>query len=351
MKILQIIDSLHAGGAERMAVTYANLLQKKGIDSFLCCTREEGLLKDSIDSGVGYVFLEKKSALDLKAVFRLKKFIADHQIEIVHAHGTSFFTATIQKILRPKLKLVWHDHNGERPSQLKSSNRILFYSSTFFDSIISVNPELQKWAKKNLKTKKNYYLPNFVRAFKVTQKENSSLNKLICLANLREPKNHFILVKAFKKVNESFPNIELLLVGADYHDTYSKELKELIAAENLHDQVMILGKQKNILELLKQADLGILSSDSEGLPMALLEYGQVGLPVVCTRVGQCEEVVGTYGKLVTAGDVAGLANAILEYLKSPDEMRKDAALFQRRVNTNYTENAIFPKLQEIYENL
>lgn len=60
MRILQIIDSLDAGGAERMAVQIANELQIAGHESHLCATRREGLLKKTINSEVGYLFIEKK---------------------------------------------------------------------------------------------------------------------------------------------------------------------------------------------------------------------------------------------------------------------------------------------------
>ncbi|WNH09649.1 hypothetical protein [Thalassobellus suaedae] len=66
MNVLQLIDSLHAGGAERVALNYANALVPKIETSYLCATREEGLLKESLSKDVPYIFLNKKSALDLK---------------------------------------------------------------------------------------------------------------------------------------------------------------------------------------------------------------------------------------------------------------------------------------------
>ncbi len=72
MRVLQLIDSLRPGGAERMAVSYANLLHKKEQGSYICCTRGEGELKDQLSPEIGYLFLNKRSTLDIKAVTKLR---------------------------------------------------------------------------------------------------------------------------------------------------------------------------------------------------------------------------------------------------------------------------------------
>ena len=72
MRIVQLIDSLEAGGAERMAVNLANGLAKQVEFSGLVCTRKEGLLLAQIRAEVNYFFMAKKSALDLTALFRLR---------------------------------------------------------------------------------------------------------------------------------------------------------------------------------------------------------------------------------------------------------------------------------------
>jgi hypothetical protein len=91
MKVLQLIDSLEAGGAERVAVNYANGLLDIVDASYLCATRAEGLLKGELNKDVGYLFLNKKTTLDSKAIKLLYQFIKDEKIQIVHAHGSSFF--------------------------------------------------------------------------------------------------------------------------------------------------------------------------------------------------------------------------------------------------------------------
>ena len=85
MRILQIIDSLEAGGAERMAVNYANALVDTIEFSGLVATRKEGALLDQMNSNVSYMCLNKKGTFDLKAIFVLRKFVKGNK-EIGRAH-------------------------------------------------------------------------------------------------------------------------------------------------------------------------------------------------------------------------------------------------------------------------
>ena len=83
MRIVQVIDSLEAGGAEKMAVSYANALATTIDFSGIVTTRREGVLQSQLDINVSYLFLNKKSTLDYSAVFRLKKYCKKHIVLIL----------------------------------------------------------------------------------------------------------------------------------------------------------------------------------------------------------------------------------------------------------------------------
>ena len=132
LRVLQIIDSLQAGGAERIAVSYANGLSKFGVTSFICATRDEGPLVNTIHHSVGYVYLNRKSTFDGKAVLKLRAYIVSNKIDIIHAHSTSYFIAILVKLLLPKVKIVWHDHYGNSELLSQRSKRILHFCSKHF---------------------------------------------------------------------------------------------------------------------------------------------------------------------------------------------------------------------------
>jgi glycosyltransferase involved in cell wall biosynthesis len=349
MRVLQLIDSLEAGGAERMAVSLANALIDKAERSYLCTTRIEGPLKESLHHDVGYIFLSKKRTFDLKALFRLRKFVKKNGIQFIHAHTTSFFFATLLKMVYPGVKLIWHEHHGEKVNSKILDHKALYFSSFFFHKIITVNEGLKQWCLNNLKTKHVTYLPNFVDVEIYDLDEKNRMKTIICLANLRDPKNHMNLLKAYKIVHSKFPEWKLQLVGQDNKDSYSEEIKEFVKVNQLINGVEFLGSRTDTIRLLSKVSIGVLSSDSEGLPMALLEYGASNLAVVVTRVGYCKEVVGNSGKLIPANDPLALANSITLYIENEKQRLEDAYGFHQHIRNEYSLNSTMPKLMSIYK--
>ncbi len=350
MKILHLIDSLNAGGAERMAVTYANALVQRGEEVWLWSTREKGVLKDSIGDKVTYSFLNRKGTVGIKALGKARKEIKKEGIQLIHAHSTSFFFATLLKLVCPGVKLVWHDHHGNRSLTKKSDNKLLISCSRFFDAVFVVNTSLKEWHLKHLKNKQVRYIPNFVSNSNL-QLESNRKNTIICVANLRNPKDHETLIDAFSIIYKTFPHWQLLLAGKDKNDAYSQKLTEKIATHQLEEAVFILGERNDTTTLLQIASIGVLSSAMEGLPLALLEYGIAGLAVVTTDVGHCKEVVQDYGKVVPPKDAEALAEALKAYIQDDGLRQTDAIAFQKHILQNYTEDAVIPKVMEMYRKL
>ncbi len=344
MRVLQLIDTLHTGGAERVAVNMANALSSHIDKSYLCTTREEGLLKESLDKDVGYLFLNKKKTIDFKAIKKLKQFVKQEQIQVIHAHSSSYFLATIIKLLYPKLKIVWHDHYGNSEFLNVRPTKIIKQCSLFFSHIFSVNRLLEDWAKTNLKSKAVSYLPNFAvknESSPVTTLQGEPNKRILHLANLRVQKDHLTLLEAFKIVKEKYPDWTLHCVGKDFEDDYSKTIKETVKTLNLENNVFIYGSKPDVSHILKQATIGVLSSESEGLPIALLEYGLAGLPVVATKVGECETVItnNENGLLVNPKASEALCQALRYYIENDTKRDEMALSYSKTITANYSANA------------
>ena len=354
--VLQLIDSLDGGGAERVSLNLANALSlEEGIESFLCATRRGGILEPFIDNKVGFIILNKKSLLDIKAIYRLIKFVKKNNIKIIHAHATSFLMAVIVKFFT-NIKVVWHDHNGFRDKGFKKHNLIIKISSIFFNAVFCVNKSLKNWSKENLYVSSSniVYLENFPEIYVFNKELNLNGNKnnrIVCLANLRWQKDHLTLFEAFKEILKSYPNWHLLLVGQDKNDSYSNLLKTFIETNNLENSIHILGSRSDTADILINSTIGVLSSKSEGLPVALLEYGLAKLPVVCTNVGECEEVLenGKYGKLVPPQNSKLLTNAFLELIENQDKREGFANSFYNHILKNYSKNSVIKKVVNIYK--
>lgn len=307
MRIVQVIDSLETGGAERMAVNYANALAGSIEFSGLITTRGEGGLKNQIDERVRYLFLKKKHTLDFGAAFRLKRFCVENNIDYIHAHSTSYFVAVLVKIMRPQTRIIWHDHNGMSENLSKREYFPLNIASLLFAGIIVVNFQLKRWAQRKLHCRHIIYLSNFTylseNLHRETQLSGVEGKRILMLANLREQKDHFMLAKVAKRMKESHPDWTFHLVGKDFNDDYAAKIKQEIRTANLTDTVFLYGSRNDTDAIISQCDIAILTSNSEGLPVALLEYGLHSRPVVVTSVGQIPNIVsdGVNGFMVASG--------------------------------------------------
>lgn len=356
LRVLQLIDSLEAGGAERVAVNIANALVNKVQLSCLCATRKEGLLKHSIKTEVSYLFLNKKSTLDYASINKLKSYIVTNKINIIHAHSSSFFLATLIKYLLPQraIKVIWHDHYGNSEFLEKRKSIILKLFSKSFSKILSVNRELVKWSKTYLNHKNVMYLPNFVvqeSSKPITYLKGNVNKRIICLANLRPQKDHFTLLKAFEKISKKYPSWSLHLVGKDFNDIYSNQLRKLVKELDIKEYVFFYGSCQDIGHILSQSTIGVLSSESEGLPLSLLEYGLAGLPVIATDVGECANVIGRKNKngfFVKTKDFRGIYLAICELIENENLRHSMAVAYKNHVNDNYSQSSAVGKLINVY---
>lgn len=349
MRIVQLIDSLEAGGAERMAVNYANVLADEIEFSGLAATRKEGALLSQINSNVSYLFLNKKKQLDFGAVLRLRSFVLKNKISHVQAHSTSFFLAFLLKLTLPSIKLIWHYHYGN--NKILPKKRIIIFRIVmpFFIGVVAVNKNLRLWIENNLKSKNSIYLPNFPVKTKVSEDKSHLLGiegkRIVSLANLREDKNHFLLLEVAKELKKTHPDWTFHLIGKDFDDDYANQIKKIIKECDLENNVFFYGSKQDVENILNQASIAVLTSKSEGLPVALLEYGLNKKAVVVTHVGEIPTIIknGKNGFIVDA-ERADLFYQSLVYLIENESLRTDfgKALYDT-IQADYTDKSVLKK--------
>lgn len=347
MRTVQIIDSLEIGGAEKMAINYANALSVTNEFSGLVATRAEGKLKNKLSNSVSYLFLKKKSAIDFGAVFRLRKYCKENQVEFIQPHSSSYFTALLVKFVYPKVKIIWHDHNGLSEFISSEKSFALKIASFFFKGIIVVNYKLKEWAEKELHCKKVIYLPNFTTIDTATSAETilkgASGKRILCLANLRDQKNHFLLLEVAENTKQSHPDWTFHLVGKDFEDDYSANVKASIVHKNLEENVFIYGSKNDIKNIINQSEIAILTSKSEGLPIALIEYGLSRMPVVSTKVGEIPLIIkdGINGFIVDANDAGLFYQKVVRFITEIDlRAQMGDSLYQTVIENNSEEGVI-----------
>lgn len=349
MRIIQIIDSLEAGGAERMAVNYANTLATGVEFSGLIATRKEGALLNQIHPSVSYLFLNKKRQLDFGALYRLHSFVKKNKVTHIHAHSTSFFLAFLLKMIRPSITIIWHDHYGNNEFLAVRPHFVLKLTASFFCGIIAVNQKLKSWSELKLKARNVIYLPNFpvkeTNAVDATKLMGMEGKRVVSLANLREQKNHFLLLEIAKKLKKSNPDWTFHLVGKDFEDEYSFQIKKLIIEFDLVNNVFLYGSKLDVENILNQASIAILTSQSEGLPVALLEYGLNKKAVVVTSIGEIGSIVenNTNGFIVDSNNSDLFYNAILKLVEDKKLRLEFGNALYSTIQGNYTAESVLKK--------
>lgn len=359
MRIVQIIDSLDAGGAERMAVNLANVLSKEIAFSGLIATRKEGLLKESIYENVSYFFSNRKQLLDVSALKEISNYVKANDIQIIHAHATSWFVAVLIKFLNPKCKLIWHDHYGNSEFLDNRPYRLIRLLSYKFDGIISVNDKLKKWAIKRLRVSKIVYLSNFFSPTNTTELISPLFGvdgkRIICLANLRPQKGHHFLLNIAKEIIKDNPEWTFHLIGENSNKAYLQEIQKRIVEENLSQNVFIYGSRIDIGAILNASTIGILTSASEGLPLAMLEYGFFKLPVIVTAVGEIPNVISNEneGIVVPYGQTDIFVKELQNLINFPDKRKKMGEIWSAKCYLEYGAQHFLKKylsfINEIYK--
>ena len=164
--------------------------------------------------------------------------------------------------------------------------------------------------------------------------------KVVMPATLLPLKAHVVAIKAVAKLAEKGLDIILWICGDvpnNLSADYKNQLISLCNELKIQDRIFFLGWRNDVLAIMKQADVMMLTSNTEGLPRSILEAMALGKPVIATRVGGIPELIRNDidGILVEKGDFNAAAESLLR-LRSPSIRRKMGLIAQERVKVEFT---------------
>jgi N-acetyl-alpha-D-glucosaminyl L-malate synthase BshA len=199
-------------------------------------------------------------------------------------------------------------------------------------------------------------IPNFVNCDVFRPAESHRRRKefapgdekvLVHLSNFRPVKRIPDVIEIFSLVRREIP-AKLLMIGDGPERTTAEWL---VRQKALTHDVIFMGKQNQVQELLGLADVMLLPSDLESFGLAALEGMACGVPAVCSRIGGVPEVIsdGVEGFLVEARDVQTMAQRALEILTDPGRHERMAAAARQRALTQFCASRIIPMYEELYE--
>jgi colanic acid/amylovoran biosynthesis glycosyltransferase len=290
----------------------------------------------------------------------LKQFIIDNKIEAVLAEYGPTGHAIRNVCLEAGVPLIVHFH-GYDAYEDKTLIKHNQYKELFAaaEAIIVVSKDMKKQLLElGAPPEKLKYIPYGIdlNQFNGAEPQNAS-PVFVAVGRFVDKKAPHLTLLAFKKVLEKVPEARLKMFGTG--DLY-EACCQLTKALQMNHAVSFKGSRSSheIASEMRQArgfiqhSLRTNSGDSEGTPVAVLEAGASGLPVVSTRHGGIPDVVidGQTGLLFDEGDINGMANAILKVAQYPilaGEMGRKA---QIRIRENFNMGKSIQALSEVIEN-
>lgn len=278
--------------------------------------------------------------------------------DIIHIHssfGASFYRKLpfiwLSSIL--KKPIINHIHGSEMDKFYISASKIKkkLVENTYnkCQILICLSEELQKKLEKIQLKSEVRLVENFsIFPDKVLKKENKDSVTVLYLGFIIKMKGSFDIPQIISEVVKSIPNINFVIAGSGDDEELKKELEDM----NLKNYTTLPGwvDEEEKKELLKTADLFLLPSYSEGMPMSILEAMGYGLPIVASSVGGIPQLIknNENGLLITPGDIEGFAQAIIMILKN-DNLKKDMGLNSHSIAKNkFSKSAHIEKILDIY---
>lgn len=337
-KIMFHLNSLGKGGAERVVSLLANEFVKSGVEVVIATewySEEEYDLEPQVKRiHAGLSEAEENSSRIAKQWFRIKnlrKVLLQEKPDVlisfcVKANYRAMMASTGTGI--PVIVSVRNDPKIDYVGKANCLMNKLFLNRAV--GCVFQTREAQQFFDEVLQ-KKSIIICNPVNEKYLKAERKPAAKKIVCVGRLVAQKNQMLLVNAFEKILEKYPEYHLYLYGDGSDDECKDELIRYVAANELKGNIHFMGLSSTLESDMADAAMFVLPSNYEGMPNALMEAMALGLPVISTDCpcGGSRYWIepGVTGQLVPVKDVDTMAKAIQFYIQNPekaDEMGTNA---------------------------
>ena len=140
------------------------------------------------------------------------------------------------------------------------------------------------------------------------------------------------------------------MVGKNYGDDYYDSIIKSISNKNLENSIFLYGLRRDIKNILKQSDIGVLTSKNEGLPISILEYGLAKLPVVITNSCNSANLI-VKRAVASDNDFNKFSDIILELIENTEVRIKISNNLQKNISNHFSEKYFMQELKNIYNKI
>jgi glycosyltransferase involved in cell wall biosynthesis len=360
--VILFIPTLITGGAEKLVVDLAVNMDRSAFD--VCVAAVSGIAPEGAAPNEFCSVIKKNHipVYDLKGknkfetALNIRRLLREKRPDVVHTNlSTVLYVMFFAALYDTKVR-VFTFHNVA--SLTASGFKKRLYEFAF--KILNFTPvAICDFVKKTIA--EEYRLPpaqipciyNGVDTKAFSPRDEARVHKpadrpveFVSTGILYHLKNHKLLIDAFAKTEMTHPAIHLTILG---DGELREELERQIAAYGLADKINILGITDHVADFLNPADIYVMSSDLEGLPISVLEAMACGLPIIATAAGGVVDIVknGENGIVTPTGDVAALSDAMIEMIEN-DALRKAFGETSRKRALEYDIRHCVEKYQKLY---
>ena len=295
----------------------------------------------------------------LKGLWRLWNLLHREQFDVIETftHDSNMLALPFAWAARVPVRIATHHGIVAGISLWREKLHAWMINHDIAHCIVAVSAlTRQKLLEEGIRGDRIVVIPNGIVPLRVEGVNKSEVRKeagvgaddpfLLAVGRLVYSKAHEILIASMPAVLKRFPNAKVGICG---DGVLRSRLEQQIQSLGLSNSVKLLGHSDHVAKFLAGADIFVMPSLWEGLPIALLEAMSAGLPVIATNVEGVEEVVteGKNGLLVPVGDIRALSDAILRLLADPQLRYKMGIASKKKVLASYTVDQMCEKYLEL----
>jgi len=360
--VLHLIDSFRQGGSESQALNlYLEMMCSQEFDVKLACLDRSGplLMRLPLEERLRIPEFKLNNFYDFRMVrqlFRFAGFLSALRVHVIHTHDfyTNVFGMFGAMLASVPVRVASRREESKRPRAKRFVERLAYRaSSAVVANCDRIRDEL---IREGLNGRKVATVYNGVEV--QAHEEPHLWHKGRCrrgsvvtiVANLRPVKDHVTFLKAASLIARTCPDTTFVLAGEGEAE---RSLRCLASQLGIAGKVNFLGRCDDVPTLLRQSDVCVLSSRSEGFPNAVLEYMAAARPVVATRVGGTHEAItdGVNGFLVAPGDYQEMADRVVLLLRHPLTAAEMGRRSHRLIVDRFSAGRRLQRMEQLYQQL
>ncbi len=357
INILHTESSLGWGGQENRTLNELTGLRALGYQPLLTCPPNARLGVRAREAGFEVIDIAMRGALDLPALWKLRRLMASRHIDIVNTHSgrdTQLAGMAARTLGKQRPRIV-------RTRHLALPISSLFSYVTLPDHVVTVSRFVASYlASAKVPMERITAVPTGIDLSRYQTTTPGSLRAELGLADdtpligtvaiLRRKKGHAELVEAIPTVLEKFPDAHFVFAG---DGPQTENLNQRIAELGLTHNVHLLGLRRDVVNVLASLDLFILPTHQEALGTAFIEAAAMGVPAIASRIDGVPEVVcdGKTGLLVPVGDSTAIAASIIRLLSDTPLRKAMSAATRPWVEAHYSREVMVEGMLAVYQKL